>query len=406
MQPANRPSLDAICAGHICLDITPGIPDVGYQSMQQIFRPGGLMNIDEATITPGGPVPNTGIAMAKLGAQTAFMCRVGNDEFGRITVDFLRKLGKTDGISIVPGISSSYTIILAPHGIDRMFLHHMGPNTTFSIDDINQTLLKQARLFHLGYPPSMHALIENNGKELALIFEMAKAAGLTTSLDMSLPDPNSFGGMVDWITIFENTLPFVDIFLPSIEEVIYCLDRNYFDRIYGSKSGPELIDEIPRGRYSSYAEQLLTLGCKIVGLKAAHQGMYLRTAPAAEFTNLGAAFQGDVENWAQRELWCPAFLVHQYINSIGAGDAAISGFLVSLLKHQSIEQAMKTAVCTGYQNLHTSDAFSGIKSWEETQALIASGSLILNTTKNDTNGWYWDKVTEIWSGPNDRMIIC
>ena len=99
-----------------------------------------------------------------------------------------------------------------------MFLHCPGTNNTFGVADVDFGLVKQARLFHLGYPPLMEMLYRNDGRELAEIFRRAKGLGVTTSLDMALPDENAPAGQVDWKPIHAATLPCVDLFMPSAEE--------------------------------------------------------------------------------------------------------------------------------------------------------------------------------------------
>ncbi len=42
---------------------------------------------------------------------------------------------------------------------------------------------------------------------------------------MAFPDPAHPSVQVDWRAIFKATLPYVDIFLPSIEELLMALHR-------------------------------------------------------------------------------------------------------------------------------------------------------------------------------------
>ena len=44
-------------------------------------------------------------------------------------------------LTVVPGEGTSYSIVLAPPGIDRVFLHHPGANDTFCADDVNYALV-------------------------------------------------------------------------------------------------------------------------------------------------------------------------------------------------------------------------------------------------------------------------
>jgi len=399
------PGMDVVCAGHICLDITPQIPDVGYQTIAEIFRPGRLINVESATVCPGGPVANVGLALARLGLKTSFMTKVGRDLFGRIIIEYLRNAGAVEGITAVSGQHSSYSVVIAPPGIDRLFLHHPGTNDIFTSEDIDFKVVKQAKIFHFGYPPVMQAMIENGADELVKTFRLAKQSGITTSLDMSLPDPNTRSGQINWLHILERVLPYVDIFLPSIEEASFCLEFDYFKSLSATASGPDFVNAIPTQKYSEYANQLLEMGCKFVMLKAAQRGIYLRTTNESQLYGVGLTLVIDLHNWASREIWCPPFQIHQIANATGAGDAAIAGFLSSLIHNLRIERAIKTAACVGFQSLHQPDAFSGVKNWHDTQMMLESGQLTMNDLSLENEGWYWEKSQELWLGPNDKMII-
>ena len=76
--------LTAVVAGHICLDIFPDL--VGYTSevFQKSFLPGHLLNIGPIFYSTGGPVPNTGLALHKLGVETSLMGKIGDDFSGTI----------------------------------------------------------------------------------------------------------------------------------------------------------------------------------------------------------------------------------------------------------------------------------------------------------------------------------
>ena len=57
------------------------------------------------------------------------------------------------------------------------------------------------------------------------MYARVKALGVTTSLDSCGIDPLSPVGRINWELILERTIPFVDIFMPSAEELCYMLDR-------------------------------------------------------------------------------------------------------------------------------------------------------------------------------------
>jgi sugar/nucleoside kinase (ribokinase family) len=107
------------------------------------------------------------------------------------------------------------------------------------------------------------------------------------------------------------------------------------------------------------------MGRKIAVLKAGHNGWYIKTTGRDKISSIGRAAPGNPENWADRELWCPAFLAGSVAASTGAGDCSIAAFLTGLLRGHPIEECLKLANCAGYLNLRAMDTLSGLGSWEE-----------------------------------------
>ncbi len=389
--------IDAVVAGHICFDVIPEFP-AGATSLGEIFRPGSLVQMGPVTTSTGGPVSNTGGAMIKLGVKVELMGKVGDDLFGDALLARLRDLGADQGMIIVPGEQTSYTIVVAPPGIDRVFLHSPGANSTFGADDIRLDVVERARLFHLGYPPLMRRLFSDGGAELAEIFRRAKNAGATTSLDMSLPDPVSDSGKIDWYAVLSQTLPHVDLYVPSAEETLFMLEPHTCQARMTEAAGRDVLEVITVEDVVRIGEQCLAMGAAVAMIKCGYRGIYIRTAAQDRFDQIGAAKPAG--EWANREMWEPSFHVAEVAGATGSGDSAIAGFLATYLRGLSIEESLRMANATGGCNVTRPDALSGILSWDETQAKVAAG-WPKNTTAINTDGWRWDDA-ERWHGPNDR----
>ncbi|RQW03972.1 carbohydrate kinase family protein, partial [candidate division KSB1 bacterium] len=387
---------DVTVAGHICLDMIPQFPDSGIKQIAELFKPGKLIQVNAAKISSGGPVSNTGIALKKLGLNVAFMARVGKDEFGELVIQLLKQQGQTEGVSVSDRDKTSYTIAIAPPGIDRIFIHHPGANDHFSSEDLNRKIISQSKLFHFGYPPLMASCYQNSGAELTKIFRIAKLSGATTSLDMALPDPDSPSGQAPWQVILENVLPFVDIFMPSIEEVFFMLDPKKYFQVKNRAGSRDVVDFIDPADYTRLAEQCLRLGSKIVVIKTAHRGVYALTDDLATRADLGAASPHNLDNWSKRELWCPAFRIEKIASATGSGDSAIAGFLAAFIQGYPIEQSLKYSNCVGFQNLHELDAVSGIKSWEQTSTMLESGQLVKIDLSLPGDKWQWSSEFQLW----------
>lgn len=391
---------DMMTAGHLCLDIIPRFTDTGAREIQSVMRPGKLVNVQDAAVSTGGIVSNTGITVKNLGGKVCFCACVGDDCFGKLTIDILRKTGNADGIQTRQGQASSYTIVVAPPGIDRIFLHNTGTNDVFSADDLDPDLIAQCRHFHFGYPPLMANMFANDGDDLQKVFEVAKAAGATTSCDMTPPDPDSPSGKAPWRTILEKVLPFVDIFVPSIEEAVYMLNPEMFMRMKREHHNADLVDHLGPADYSNLADEILAMGSKMTTLKSGHRGFYMKTGSRESFESLGAAKPGDADNWADRELWAPAFEPGSFGSATGAGDASIAGLLCAYLRGLPIEDALRYAACCGMQNVRVLDAVSGIRSWDETTAMLREDLPIIDPQLG--NVWSHVANHKLWAGPKDR----
>lgn len=169
----------AIAAGHICLDITPAFKSKEEKNIKDLFRPGQLIAMDAAKVSLGGSVSNTGVGMKRLGADVELMGMVGDDAFGQMVLNELEKYGASPESMIVrKGVGTSYSVILAPAGIDRIFLHCSGANDTFTLDDIDLEKVKGANLFHFGYPSLMRKMYIDGGKELVRLLKAVHEQGV------------------------------------------------------------------------------------------------------------------------------------------------------------------------------------------------------------------------------------
>jgi sugar/nucleoside kinase (ribokinase family) len=365
------PQQRVIVAGHICLDIIPEFPKHTAQ-LSEVMRPGSLIEIGPALTATGGAVSNTGLALHRLGVNTQLMGLVGRDLFGGAILEVLRGYDTSlaAGMLVDENVHTSYTVVINPPDTDRVFLHAPAANDHFTADHIRYEDLAGAALFHFGYPPIMRQFYAEPGRELACLFEQAKARGVITSLDMALPDPNAPAGQADWSGILERALPNVDLFLPSIEEILFMIDRARFDALAATGDvlaacDAAVLDEI--------SQRLIEMGCALVGLKLGHRGLYVRTSPdARRLEPLRRLLPETFEAWLNRREIVPCFQV-QVVGTTGCGDCTIAGFLAGLVHGLPLEQAMQSAVGTGAATAEQADATSGVPRWDELQSRLAAG---------------------------------
>jgi sugar/nucleoside kinase (ribokinase family) len=361
-----QPQAEAIVAGHLCLDV---IPDLGNLSGDPaaLWRPGTLHQIGKAVLATGGAVSNTGISLHRLGVKTTLLGKVGDDPMGGIVRDLLGPLGES--VIVSPGETTSYSLVLSSGTSDRLFLHHSGANDTYNSDDVPVDSLKGAKLFHFGYPPNMRSFYIDGGEQLRKLFTKARSQGLMTSLDMTQPDRQSDAGRVDWPALLRKALPLVDLFMPSLDEICFMLGKD------ASRPTIELLDEV--------ANELLTMGPSIVGLKLGDQGLYLRTGATTR------------QGWSNRQLLSPCFEV-TVAGTTGSGDSTIAGFLAAWLNGLSPEAALTVAVGAGACCVERPDATSGVPTWQRLQHRLGQPWL-RKPVQFATNGW--NEKSSIWFGP-------
>jgi len=369
--------------------------------MTDVLVPGKMINMGECVIAGGGPVTNAGVSIRRLGVKTELIGKVGNDDFGRLVLDWYEKNeGHFKGIKMVDGESTSYTIAICIPGIDRFYLHHCGANDTFGYDDMDFNLVGRAKLMLFGYPPWMRKIYENTGAELTKILKKTKELGTTTALDLSLPDVDSYAGQVDWKAILTDWVPLSDIMVPSAEELFYFLYKDKFlekrDKLRHKET---VLDQMTVKEISTMGRDLIRMGAAIAMIKCGSRGLYIYTAGQERLKKMGAAGCADLENWANRELWFPVYQEEKFVGALGSGDSAIAGFLSAFVWGHSIESCLRYANAAGSMNVTVPDGLSWNKGFDDLTRRIKAG---WKTKEMKINEPGWKKEREFWVGPDNR----
>lgn len=365
---------EALLVGHLCLDMFPKFP-TGGSRVDEVLIPGRLIDIDGMELSTGGSANNTGQAMHNLGFNVRIVGKLGDDMIGRQVLDNLRPLGESviNEMIISPGEESSFTVILNPPGIDRIFLHSAATNNTFVSDDLPDSAMAGVRVVHYGYPPLMASFFKEEGIETKKLLSRVKAQGLTSSLDMARPDPAAASGRVDWIRLMENVLPHADLFLPSVDEIVQMLHRKRFDELIARANGVNLANFLTIDEIRDMADWVLARGPALVGFKLGDQGFYLKTTnDRARLAAIGPIAPKNLDAWVGRELAAPCFQV-KCVGTTGAGDATIGGFLGAMLKGLDPEDAVIMAVGTGGESVEAIDSASAVQHWDSIVKRIADG---------------------------------
>lgn len=328
----------------------------------------------EADVHTGGSVANTGLAMKILGADVTLMGKIGNDAFGEMILNILKQYNADSGMLISDKLSTSYTVVIAVPGIDRIFLHNPGANNAFMTSDIPEETLKDVSLFHFGYPPLMKSMYENDGAELVKLMKRMKSANIATSLDMASVDAASEAGQADWEKILSQVLPHVDFFVPSVEELCFMLDRKRFEEWQQRAGGGDITEFLNvETDVRPLAEKCMRLGTKILLIKCGAPGIYYRTADMEALQEIGGNFALNPEAWADKEGFESSYVPEKLVSGTGAGDTSIAAFLTAALEGCSPEESLQLAAASGASCVASYDALSGLKTFDELREKIRQG---------------------------------
>ena len=362
-----------LIAGNIGVDLFPSFPAAALDS-PALLAPGSITRIGPAAVAIGGCVANSGTVLHRLGIPTTFVFAVGADHFGALVERLLRDNTGAEARFVVHRLEESdtaYTIVVsAPHR-DRTLLGHSGANDLFGADFVTDADLAGHDLLHFGYPPGMRRIHRDGGAELRLLLQRASDRGVATSLDSSSVDAAG-RREVDWNRLFGRVLPLVDLFLPSLDDLVAVLERTTGD------AAPihdfEAHDPVARGRLlRRLAQHHLGQGAAVVALKLGRHGLYLRTAAApGRLRRATGRLPIDPAAWTGRELYRPCFRA-AVSGTTGAGDSTVSGFLAAVCRGADPEAAVTAALATGACSTEAVDATSAVPSWPRIEQRLAAG---------------------------------
>lgn len=361
-----------VVAGHVSLDMTPEFQTVhSVGCIGDVIKQGKLVNVGKANIAPGGCVTNTGLALKKFGADVSLIAKVGKDEFAAILYDRYRKAGVEPDFIVSEKDTTSYTIVLAPKGCDRAFLHDTAANNSFVEADIDYDIVKKAGHFHFGYPTLMKEFYREDKSELRNMFQRVKRYGLTTSLDVAAIDAESEQAEIDWERKLSEVLPYVDFFVPSIEELCFMVDRGKYEE-FQQRGDDDICKHLHLERdILPVAKKIVDMGCKGVLIKCGAAGMFLMTGGKDRLKEISDKI--DAELWYGKEIFQNSYIPDRILSGAGAGDTSIAAFIYGLCSGMTPEETLKIAAGTGASCVTEYDTLSGLLPIEELKNKIKNG---------------------------------
>ena len=195
---------DVVALGELLIDFAPvSRSETGYPVL---------------AAQPGGAPGNFLAALNKFGLRTAMIGKVGDDIFGRLLLGTLQAAGiDTSGVLADPSVFTTMAFVSLDESGNRdfSFARKPGADTCLRPEDVNETLLRNTKVFHFG---TLSLTDEPAAAATRKGIETAKASGALISLDPNLRKP-LWNSEEDAKSAIEWSLRQADIVKISDEEI-------------------------------------------------------------------------------------------------------------------------------------------------------------------------------------------
>lgn len=273
--------IDLLCIGHALVDIR--------FLVNKFPQPDEEARILDEKRGVGGSAANVAIGARRLGLQTGLIAKIGLDSFGRIIVDELMSEGvDISGLRISTTLPTGYSIVVRDSEGKILIYGFKGASEDLSIRDIDMELLWNTRYVHIA------SLRPDTTLEILKLLKSKKRPIVSWDPGRVL----SLSGL----SKLKPIISLVDIVSVNRKEIFYITGEN---------------------NYAKAAEELRSLGPKIVIVKRGNEGVYL----------VSDSVRVDI----------PAFQPEKVTDTTGAGDAFMAGFYSALKRGYDLEESVKYA---------------------------------------------------------------
>jgi 2-dehydro-3-deoxygluconokinase len=274
----------------------------------------------------GGAELNFAIGCSRLGLNTGWISRLGNDEFGRYIYNFVRGEGiDVSEVKLVDGYPNSLNFKeIMEDGNGRTFYYRgNSPTTTLTEDALVESYFEQSKLLHItGVFPAIDQ--DKNVDLIKKAISMAKKHGLLISFD-----PNirlKLWNKEEAKAALTTFLPYVDIFLTGVEEA---------ELLFGVNEPEQII------------QKCTELGISYVAIKRGEKG------------SIGY-YSGD-----GNVIEAPPIPPKKVVDTVGAGDGFDAGFIYGVLNEWSLEKTLRFANTIGSMVVSVSGDNEGLPYLED-----------------------------------------
>ena len=282
-----------------------GMEMIDLATKQRIHE--AIKDMDTVTAS-GGSTSNTIHGLARLGAETGYIGKVSNDQFGNFFRSDLQKSNITNHLILSEEDTGIATTFMTPDA-ERTFATYLGAAASMQPDEINQEIFKDYQYILVeGY------LIFN--RDLILrVCQYAKACGLSIAMDMAS------------YNLVELNREFIQMLLEEYVDIIFANEDEA--KAFTGKEEEEALEEL-----SKY--------CRVAIVKIGSRGSLVKMDGK---TTVIAPYKANS------------------IDTTGAGDIYASGFLFGLLNNYTIERTGQIASRLSAEMVETVGAKLSDQQW-------------------------------------------
>jgi sugar/nucleoside kinase (ribokinase family) len=252
--------------------------------------------------------------LSSLGSKVSFVGKIGDDQFGVLVNESLANKGVNTNYLIRSKEWNTGATIVLNFDEDRAMVTYPGAMEHLTNRDIPDEALRLSKHLHF----SSYFLQPGMQSGIVDLFKKAKEFGLTTSLDIQW-DPNE-----KWDFDYKKVLPFVDVFLPNEQELLFLTKEKSID------------DAVKK--LSNVANHL--------AVKLGSKGSLLVTEGKSIFKE--------------------SYLNKNVVDAIGAGDSFNAGFIFKFINGSSLEECQNFGNLTGAINTTAAGGTSAFTNYDET----------------------------------------
>lgn len=268
--------------------------DVFGKTIDRFPEQGTSVFFEQLEMYPGGCAYNTGVDLARLGSRVALGGLVGEDAFGdRLLEQMHREEVDLSGVRRTSQAATSFSFVMVPTSGNRRIYTSFGANRLYGLEHIDRQAVLQSRILHVGGVSMMESL---DGEPLCELLRFARENGVKTCVDPVYRE--------EGCAKLRDCLPYLSCFMPNNDESVF---------ITGYR------DPVDQLRF------YLDRGIGVVAVKMGKEGCLFSDGKTA---------------------WRLGVQPMEAVDTCGAGDAFVGGFLHGVARDWPVEQCAAFATTT------------------------------------------------------------